>query len=164
MALAAPVSWSSEEPGSRALALQDHRLLQEPTSAAIPVILRQQHACISFMRALTSLLQPEPDFSTWSQTEAAACLDSEMIGMHKDSNAQTSAAGHLALLAQSEGLSVPSDHVENLEMLVHHARAAIASVLASCRAPASQLQAQLQERDQLIQKSQMQVRLCLVAA
>ena len=157
MVLAAPASWSSEEPGSRALALQDHHLLEEPTSAAVPVILRQQHACFSFMRALTSLLQPDPDFSAWSLTEAATCLDSEMIGMHKDNIAQTSAAGHLALSAQSEGTSVPGDCVENLETLVHHARAAIVSVLATCRASTSQLQAQLQERDQLIHKSQMQV-------
>lgn len=147
-----------EQTDSRALALWDHSFeVREPSSASLQAILMQQDICISFMTALTSMLQPEQSRSTWPLTDPVARLEGEAFLDGKAAPA-TSTAGPLALsTAQTETSLVHGGHEAHLQMLVNNARAAIASTLASCRASTSQLQAQLHERDQLIQQLQMQV-------
>ncbi|KAK9817462.1 hypothetical protein WJX74_005728 [Apatococcus lobatus] len=115
-------------------------LVDNDPSAHLPAgllenLLMRQGACVSFMKALSSLLQPASGNKVPDCTTIAASSD---------------------MLEQSLSASLQHDVLtaENLDELASKARAAVVATLASCQKTVSDMRADIIQRDQHIRRLQ----------
>ena len=145
------LSCSPEQPDSTAIALRvDDVYLEGHPSTLLQAVLVQHSVCISFMKAVALLMQPETPGASGPLAAAYAMPNSSLT----EGNAPAPLDDRLLAVssAQSKGSEVQACNADNLEMLVDKAKAAIAATLANSNSTILQLQAKLQGQDQTSMK------------